>query len=107
MDTNEALLAEITQRIVAVSQPERVILFGSRARDQAKPDSDYDLLVIKDDVESTGAEAARVYQALAGIRAPVDVVVVRSAYVRRYGKLVGTVVRPALREGRVLYVKSS
>ena len=33
----------------------------------------------------------------------IDAVVVRTAYVQRYRDLVGTVVRPALYEGKVLY----
>lgn len=101
----DALLTEITQRIIAVSDPEQIILFGSRARGDAGADSDIDLLVIKDDVESPRAEAARIYRALAGLRTPVDVVVVRSDYVQRHRNIVGTVVRPALREGRVLYAR--
>jgi predicted nucleotidyltransferase len=104
-DQNSQLLEEITQRILAVSNPEQIILFGSKARGDVGPDSDLDLLVIKDEVESTRAEAARIYQALADLLVPVDVVVVRKAYVERYGDLVGTVVRPALREGQVLYAR--
>ena len=99
------LLQEITQRIRAVSDPEQIILFGSAARGEAGPDSDLDLLVVKADVDSTRAETDRIYRALADLPLPVDVVVVRQAYVQRYGDLVGTVVRPALREGKVLYAR--
>lgn len=99
------LLAEITRRIRAVSDPQQIILFGSYARGDAGPDSDLDLLVIKDEVDSTQAEAARIYRALADLMVPIDVVVMRTAYVERYGDLVGTVVRPALREGKVLYAQ--
>ncbi len=99
------LLEEITRRILAVSNPERIILFGSKARGDVGPDSDLDLLVIKDEVDSTRAEAARIYQALADLSVPIDVVVVRKAYVERYSDLVGTVVRQALREGQVLYAR--
>lgn len=99
------LLQEITRRIRAVSDPEQIILFGSAARGEASSDSDLDLLVVKAAVDSTRAEAARIYQALADLPVPVDVVVVRQAYVQRYGDLVGTVVRPALREGKVLYAR--
>lgn len=100
-----ALLAEIVRRIRAVSDPEQIILFGSYARGDFGSDSDLDLLVIMRKVDSTRAEAARIYQALADLPIPVDVVVVRSAYVQRYGDLVGTVVRSALREGKVLYAR--
>lgn len=39
-------LAEIVQRLVRALGPERIYLFGSRARGDAGPDSDYDLLVV-------------------------------------------------------------
>ena len=104
-EMNEALLMEITQRIVAISDPQQIILFGSQARGDARLDSDLDLLVIKEEMESPRAEAARIYRALAGLSIPVDIVVARSDYVRRHRDVVGTVVRPALREGRVLYAR--
>jgi predicted nucleotidyltransferase len=104
-DMSDALLAEITRRIVTTSDPEQIIMFGSQARGDAGPDSDLDLLVVKDKVESPRAEAARIYRALAGLRTPVDIVVVRSDYVQRHRDIVGTIVRPALREGKVLYAR--
>jgi len=105
VELNETLLTEITRRIVATSDPQEIILFGSQARGDAQPDSDLDLLVVKEEVASPRAEAARIYRALAGLSAPVDVVVARSDYVRRHRDVVGTIVRPALREGRVLYAR--
>lgn len=107
MNTQEfdAVLPEIIQHIRTVSDPEQIILFGSYARGDARADSDLDVLVIKDQVDSTQAETARIYGGLAKIGVPVDVVVVRTAYAQRYGDLVGTIVRPALREGVVLYAR--
>jgi predicted nucleotidyltransferase len=102
---NDTLLAEITQRIVAVSDPQQIILFGSQARGDAKPDSDLDFLVVKDEVASPRVEAARIYRALAGLCTPVDIVVTRSDTIRRHRDIVGTIVRSALREGRVLYAR--
>jgi predicted nucleotidyltransferase len=103
--TLDEVLEEITRRIRAVSDPERIILFGSYARGDFTPHSDLDLLVIKDEVDSIHAEAGRIYKALADLALPVDVVVMRKAYVERYGELVGTVACPALREGKVLYAR--
>lgn len=102
-DNLPEILHEVTRRIVEVSAPERIILFGSYARGDFGPDSDVDLLVIKDGVDSTSAETGRIYRALQGIDVPIDVVVVRTSYVQRYGDLVGTIVRPALAEGKEIY----
>jgi DNA polymerase sigma len=52
------LLAEIVRRIVQVSAPIKVVLFGSRAPGSNRPDSDLDLLVIQESNESR-AERAR------------------------------------------------
>ncbi len=45
------LIEEIVRRLVAAIDPDRIILFGSRARGDSGPDSDLDLLIIKDTVE--------------------------------------------------------
>src|SRR2546422_6574109 len=47
--TADLALAEIVRRLVAAFQPERIYLFGSKARGEAGPDSDYDLLVFVPD----------------------------------------------------------
>lgn len=99
------LLREIVERIVAVSDPEQIILFGSYARGEANHNSDLDLLIIKNEVDSPQAETVRIYRALDNLLIPVDIVVVRTAYVQRYEDLVGTVVYPALHEGKVLYAR--
>lgn len=44
---DEALIQEVTRRIVERFHPEKVILFGSHARGNARPDSDLDLIVVK------------------------------------------------------------
>jgi predicted nucleotidyltransferase len=72
----DPLLAEIIRRIVAAIDPDRIIPFGSRARGDAKPDSDYDLLVVKDTSERTLVLEQRAYRAMLGVRAgPVDILV--------------------------------
>lgn len=56
---------------------------------------------------SLGAQSRKtaqaIYARLYGVRVPVDVVVVTPEDVDRYGDRVGSVIRPALREGRVIY----
>jgi predicted nucleotidyltransferase len=41
------IIRDIVRRIVDTLQPEKVILFGSQARGDARPNSDFDVLVIK------------------------------------------------------------
>ena len=97
------LLDEVIRRVVAVAQPEKIILFGSAARGEMTPDSDADLLVIKDAVAHRGRLEERIYRELFGVAMPVDVIVVTSEDVQRYGDKVGPIIRPALREGVVVY----
>jgi predicted nucleotidyltransferase len=55
----DAVLAEIVRRLIAEFQPERIYLFGSRARGDAGPDSDYDLLMSEDhDLAEIGQQCA-------------------------------------------------
>lgn len=49
---NDAKLAELVRRLVNAFQPERVYLFGSRARDEADASSDYDLLMVLPKLET-------------------------------------------------------
>ena len=103
LPVSQVLLDEIVRRIVAVAHPERIILFGSAARGEMGRDSDIDLLVVKADVAHRGRLAEDIYLALAGVGAAVDVIVVTPCDIERFRRRVGTVIRPALREGREIY----
>ncbi|HEY3215334.1 MAG TPA: nucleotidyltransferase domain-containing protein [Candidatus Eisenbacteria bacterium] len=46
---NDPRLSEVVRRLVEAYRPERIYLFGSRARGDAAPDSDYDLLLVVPD----------------------------------------------------------
>lgn len=96
-------LDAVLERIVAVAHPDRVILFGSAARGTAGPHSDLDFLVIKGGITSRRHVAQAIYRALVGIRASVDVVVVTPEDVESLKDDVGTIVGPAMREGREVY----
>ena len=98
------LLAEVVRRIVEVARPERIILFGSAARGEAGPDSDLDLLVVKRGVEHRRRLAQRIYKRLLGVEVPVDVLVVTPDDIEEFRDKVGTIIGPALREGREVYV---
>ncbi len=99
---DQATLDEVIRRVVEVAQPERIILFGSAARGEMGPHSDVDLLVVTGGVHRR-AMAGRIYRRLVGVGTPVDVVVVTSEDVERYGESHALIVKPALREGSVVY----
>ena len=91
------------ERIIAVAQPDRVILFGSAARGTAGPHSDLDFLVIKRGISSRRHVAQAIYRALIGIPASIDIVVVTPEDVEALKGGVATIVGPAMREGREVY----
>jgi predicted nucleotidyltransferase len=95
-------LREIVVRIVRVAQPQKIILFGSAAREGARPDSDLDILVVKDGVKRR-ALAGLIYRSLIGVGRAIDIVVASSEDIIRYGNSPSLVLYPALREGRVIY----
>ena len=99
---DQKTLDDIVGRIVAVAQPERIILFGSAARGDMGPHSDVDLLVIKEGANRRELAAA-IYMNLKGITVAVDAIVVTPADVEQYRDSHALVIKPALREGTVVY----
>jgi predicted nucleotidyltransferase len=102
-EPDRVVLAEILRRVVAVAEPERVIMFGSAARGEMDADSDVDLIVVKGGPVHRGRLAEDIYVSLVGVGQAVDVIVVTPEDVERFGKVRHLVLEPALREGRVVY----
>ena len=104
---DDTVLRRMTAAIVAAADPEQVILFGSHARGDAGPDSDIDLVVIEAEPFGPGrdrrAEAARLWRALAGIEAAVDILVYSRDEAEYWRDSLNNVLARALREGKVLY----
>jgi len=99
----QKVLDEIIRRIVEVAQPEKIIMFGSAARGEMGPNSDVDLLVVKSNVAHRGRLAGDIYMNLIGAGQAVDVIVVTPEDIERYRDSIGLVIKPALREGEVIY----
>ena len=64
-----ALYDEIVRRIVALADPDKIIVFGSRARGDHRADSDIDILVIKESTEPRYKRSRVLYGALANLPA--------------------------------------
>lgn len=101
--TKQEIIDEMVRRIVEEFDPEKIILFGSYAHGTAGPDSDADLLVVMRISGSKRKKAVEIDLALAGVGLPKDVIVVTPEEIEQYRDTVGTIIYPALREGKVLY----
>ena len=101
-ELDPAVLNDIVTRVVEVAHPQRIILFGSAARREMGPNSDVDLLVVKEGVHRREL-AGRIYENLWGVGAAVDVKVVTPDDIERYADSHALVIKSALQEGQVVY----
>jgi predicted nucleotidyltransferase len=104
-DLDPTILPKIVERIRRVANPRRIVLFGSRARGDHRPDSDIDLLVIEDSPLPRHRRAIPLYAALSDLHLDVDaeVIVYTPAEVENWRGASAAFVTTALREGKVLY----
>jgi len=100
---DDALIEEITRRIVEGVHPNRIILFGSRARGDVRADSDIDLFV---ELESPGSPVERhvkVRRFLRGMGVAMDLIVMTPEEVAQRRKSSVSLVPIIEGEGRVLF----
>src|SRR5207237_9253236 len=85
-------------------RPQRVILFGSRARGQSNRDSDVDLLVVVDDDTPPDKLTSRAgYEAQGSYRAAADVFPIRAETFERERAIANTLAAEADADGIVVY----
>jgi len=107
MKTPDPTAREIANRIQHAIDPDSIVLFGSRARQQNRPTSDYDILVIKQSSEPRYRRAAPLYRLLADLPVEVDLVVYTPAEIDEWSNVPQALPTHALREGTVLYEKQN
>lgn len=92
----------LLKQVVSVLSPRRIILFGSRARGDARSDSDYDLaVVLDDDTPDDAANWRRRYQARRGYSA--DIVPCRDGVLRERARAIGSFAHTIVTQGVVVY----
>ena len=97
-------LAEVVRRLIDAYAPERIYLFGSTARGDAGPDSDYDLLlVVPDDAAPERKRSRLAYERLWGTGTAADILVwTKSSFDRRL-HLPASLPATIIREGKLLH----
>lgn len=103
--TADRQIKKAVSLIVSRFLPDKIILFGSFARGNAGPDSDLDLLVVMPVTGSRREKAVEIGVALHNIAVAKDVVVVTPQEFEWRKDVVGTIERPAARQGKVLYAR--
>ncbi len=96
-------IEDMVRRIVEGFHPRKIILFGSYARGVADDDSDVDLLVVMPVAGSKRRQATEIDMALSDRWLPLDLIVVTPQEFDAYKDVVGHILYPAVREGKVLY----
>lgn len=99
------IIDKIINAVLKVLIPDKIILFGSQARGDARPNSDYDILVIKLGIENGSKIEGDIYEKLfyEDFLASVDVLVATPEIVEQYKDSLGCVIRPAIKEGILIY----
>ena len=102
---SDKTLEKIIQKILEVIIPDKIILFGSRVKGTAREDSDYDLLVIKSNIENKRELNKKLYRNMLGTNASVDIILESPEVIEEYKDAVGFIYKFALNEGKVVYAK--
>jgi len=97
------VLSDMVKRMCRVGSPEKIILFGSMAREDAKADSDIDLLVIESSDLPRYKRPSRYRKAVAGLFIAKDIVVWSPDEIEEWKNVPNAFITTILREGRVIY----
>jgi predicted nucleotidyltransferase len=106
-EVTDDVLDEAVQRILHVGSPLRVVLFGSHARGEARPDSDLDILIVEESDLPKHKRSIPYYRVLREACYGKDIVVWTPAEIEEWARVPNAFITTALREGRTLYERPS
>ena len=101
---DDPVLPEVVRRLVEVYHPLRIYLFGSAARGDAGPDSDYDIMVVVPDDAPNGQQDGELgYRALWGVGLAKDILVWTKTEFDKRLHLRASLPSTIMQEGKLLY----
>ena len=103
---NSEIISTMTARIVCDFAPLQIVLFGSQARGDVHPHSDVDLLVVFSELADKRKTAIDIRLALADLPVAKDILVATPEELSRHRTRIGSVLRTAQREGKILYASA-
>jgi predicted nucleotidyltransferase len=97
-------LAQIIERLIDAYEPERIYLFGSKARGDHSADSDFDVLVVVPDTAPLHRKRSRLaYEVLRGTGTAADVLVWSHSAFESRVHLAASLPAAVMREGKLLH----
>ena len=96
-------IQRITAQIIEKYKPDKVILFGSAARNELKEDSDLDFLIIKRETPLYGADRIRQLSRMIDRDISVDFLIYRPEEFEKRLQMGDPFIKLIVREGKVLY----
>lgn len=94
---------EAVDRLVEAAKPQKIFLFGSYARGDAREGSDLDFLVVQKKVKNRRQAMVQLQDTLRPMRIPVDILVASEITFNEWENVVGTVFNEIKREGILCY----
>lgn len=103
MGIDQSLIEEIVRRILAVSQPERIFLFGSAATGGMTRDSDIDILILEGSPSDLRGLRRRIRVSLRGLGYPFDILVMETERFEESKEVIGGLAYPVHKYGALIY----
>ena len=100
---NQRLIKKIANKIAREFQPEKIILFGSRAYGEPDNGSDLDFLIIKNSPLPRHKRAIEIQRSFYNYFIPMDIVVYTREEVEKYKDVKGSFIHTVMKKGKVLY----